>query len=419
MFTEKEVEKNGNTNMSKKVPLNELQTRMERFRNAMDIANPGWEIAVIFSKVNLYYFTGTMQDGMLYIPRDDEAVYWVRRSYKRALDESRFPVIRPMDSFRDAFNGMAINTENLPEMVYIETEVVPIALYQRFRKYFPFKEVKPLDMQISSVRAIKSRYELSLMEQAGSIHRRILEDIVPGILKEGMSELELAAKLYSIMLAEGHHGVSRFGMFDTEMGIGHICFGESSIYPTFFNGPGGHYGMSPAVPILGSRERKLKNGDLVFIDVGCGVDGYHTDKTMTYMFGKPLPGKVIDAHKRCLDIQYEIAAMLRPGVTPANIYNTIMSNIDNNIGVGFRDNFMGFGRRRVKFLGHGIGLLIDELPVIAEGFNESLREGMALAVEPKKGFKDTGMVGTENTFVVTPEGGLCITGESQGLIPVY
>ncbi|NSW92651.1 MAG: aminopeptidase P family protein [Firmicutes bacterium] len=401
--------------MTKQVPLYELQTRMDRFRKAMGAANPDWEIAVIFSKVNLYYFTGTMQDGMLFIPRDDEATYWVRRSYERALDESQFPRIKPMNSFRDALNGKAINANNFPETVYIETEVVPIALYQRFQKYFPFKEVKPLDAQVASVRAVKSKYELSLMEQSGSIHRRILDDIVPGILKEGMSELELAVQLFSIMVAEGHHGVSRFGMFDTEMGIGHICFGESSIYPTYFNGPGGNYGMSPAVPILGSRERKLKKGDLVFIDIGCGVEGYHTDKTMTYMFGKPLPAKVIDVHKKCVDIQYEIAAMLKPGEVPARIYNTIM----NKLSPDFLENFMGFGNRQVKFLGHGIGLLIDELPVIAEGFSEPLQEGMVFAIEPKKGFKDIGMVGIENTFVVTPEGGRCITGDSRGLIPVY
>ena len=86
-----------------------------------------------------------------------------------------------------------------------------------------------------------------------------------------MSETELASKLFAIMIEEGHHGVARFGMFDTEIGIGHICFGESSIYPTYFNGPGGNFGMSPAVPLLGSRERKLKPGQLVFIDIGCGV----------------------------------------------------------------------------------------------------------------------------------------------------
>lgn len=397
--------------MKMQVPLIELQTRMNCFRAKMDVFNPDWEIAVIFSKINLYYFTGTMQDGMLLIPRNEEAAFWVRRSYERALDESLFPNIKPMDSFRDAAGSIG----KLPSTVYMETEVVPLALYQRFQKYFPFTDVRSVDAQIAAVRAVKSPYELSLMEQSGNIHQRVLEDRVPKILREGMSEAELAAELFSIMIEEGHHGVARFGMFDTEIVLGHICFGESSIYPTYFNGPGGNYGMSPAVPLLGSRDRKLRKGDLVFIDIGCGVDGYHTDKTMTYMFGKPLSDEVIATHYKCVDIQNEIAAMLKPGAIPSQIYNNIM----NKLSTEFLRNFMGFGNRKVKFLGHGTGLLIDELPVIAEGFSEPLQEGMAFALEPKKGIENIGMVGVENTFLVTPEGGRCITGDNPGLIPVY
>ncbi len=152
--------------MKTQVPLIELKTRMNRLRVRMEAANPDWEIVVIFSKINLYYFTGTMQDGMLLIPRDDEAIFWVRRSYERALDESLFPQIKPMDSFRDAAAGFI---GKLPSAVYMETEVVPLALFQRFQKYFPFEDVRSVDTQIAVVRAVKSAYELSLMEQSGNI----------------------------------------------------------------------------------------------------------------------------------------------------------------------------------------------------------------------------------------------------------
>ena len=67
---------------------------MHRFRERMDNQNPEWELSVIFGRINLFYFTGTMQDSMLIIPRDDDALLWVRRSYERALDESGFPRIR-------------------------------------------------------------------------------------------------------------------------------------------------------------------------------------------------------------------------------------------------------------------------------------------------------------------------------------
>jgi Xaa-Pro aminopeptidase len=397
--------------MNKKVPLTELESRMSRFRAKMDASNPQWEIAVVFSKINIYYFTGTMQDGMLIIPRDDEAVFWVRKSFERAMDESLFSRIKPMNSFRDA----AAAYSRIPDTVYLETEVVPMALYSRFQKYFPFTGVKSLDSTVSMLRAVKSPYELSLAEQSGKVHQRVMEERLPCILREGMSEAQLGTELFSIMIEEGHHGIARFGMFDTEIVLGQLGFGESSIYPSYFNGPGGNTGIGPYAPVLGSRDRKLRNGDLVFVDVGCGVEGYHTDKTTTYMFGKSIPEEAIAVHRQCVDIQNEIAEMLRPGSIPSQIYNTIMGRLSTD----FLNNFMGFGKRKVRFLGHGVGLLIDELPVIAEGFNEPLEEGMLFAVEPKKGIEGIGMVGIENTFLVTPDGGRCITGNNPGLIPVY
>ncbi len=393
------------------VPSAELSSRMHRFWQQMDNDYPDWELAVIMGRINQYYFTGTMQEGMVLIPRDGDAVFWVRKSIERARDESSFPDIRPMKSFRDA----AAIHQGPYHTIHIETEVVPVALLDRFRKYFPSNGVSGLDRQVARIRAVKSPYECGWMEQSGEIHRRVLEEIVPDLLTEGTNEASFLMDLYTVMVEQGHHGVSRFGMFNTEMILGQIGFGESSLYPTSFDGPGGCCGMSPAVPIIGSRERKLQKGDLVFVDIGCGVNGYHTDKTMTYMFGKPLPDEAVVIHHQCVDIQNQMAPLLKPGIAPSFIYDTIMQDLDP----AFLENFMGYKERTVGFLGHGIGLVIDEIPVIARGYDEPLQEGMVLALEPKKGISGIGMVGIENTFVVTQEGGRCLTGTNPGLIPVW
>lgn len=393
-----------------KVPLTELEYRLKRFREIMDEREPEWEIAFVISKLNQYYFTGTMQDGLLVIPRDAEAICFVRRSYKRALDESLFRDIRPMESYRNA----AAVLGRLPATVYLEAEIVPLAMLERLKKYFAFSAFRPLDACIMRARSIKSRYEIDLIIKSGEIQRKVMEERVPSLLRENMTEQELTARVFSALMEEGHQGITRFGMFNTEIMLGHIAFGESSLYPTYFNGPGGNYGLCPAIQLMGSRERRLADGDLVFIDTGCGFEGYHSDKTMTYVFGKPLPGHAVEYHEKCLDIQRRIAEMLKPGETPSNIYNTIMKSIDED----YLPNFMGYGSRRVKFLGHGIGLQVDEVPVIAEGFDEPLQEGMVLAVEPKAGVGGIGMVGIENTFLVTPDGGKCITGSHPGLMPV-
>jgi Xaa-Pro aminopeptidase len=115
-----------------------------------------------------------------------------------------------------------------------------------------------------------------------------------------------------------------------------------------------------------------------------------------------------------VELEHRLASLLKPGAIPAEIYARTMESLDPE----FLKNFMGFGNRRANFLGHGVGLQIDEPPVIAEGFDEPLTGGMVLALEPKKGVPGVGMVGTENTYLVTPEGGRSLTGSHPGLILV-
>jgi Xaa-Pro dipeptidase len=389
------------------VPVTELNDRMRRFRACMDAQHPNWELAAIFGRVNQYYFTGTMQDGLLLIPRGGQAVLCVRRSYERACAESLFPDIRPMKGFRDA--APAVPGER--EVIHVDAEVVPLAILGRFRKYFPCKEIAAMDAQALRVRAVKSPYELAIMERTGEIHRRVLEDGVPELLREGVSEAEFGCDLYSLMVRAGHQGIIRFGMFGVDIAVGQIGFGENSLYPTSFDGPGGNLGIGPAAPVLGNRDRRLRKGDLVFVDIGLAVEGYHTDKTSVYAFGRPLPEEAVAIHKKCVEIQQRLASLLKPGAIPSQIYTGVLSELPPE----FLRNFMGFGVRRANFLGHGVGLQIDETPVLAEGFDEPLAEGMVLALEPKKGISGIGMVGVEDTFVVGPEGGRSITGSSPGV----
>ncbi len=132
------------------------------------------------------------------------------------------------------------------------------------------------------------------------------------------------------------------------------------------------------------------------------------------MFGDTPPAEVVKAHRKCIEVQRRTAGLLQPGNIPSRIYETVMSELDED----FLENFMGFGNRKVKFLGHGIGLHIDELPAIAMGFDQPLKENMVIAVEPKKGIAGVGMVGVEDTYIVTPDGGKLITGGEKDIIVV-
>ncbi len=379
-----------------------------RFLRMMDEKSPDWDTAFILGKINQYYFTGTMQDGFLAIRKSRETVYFVHRSLERATDESYFSPIHAMDGYRDAAKVFGKECGN----AYFETETVTLAILERFKRHFSFTRVGSLDKTVLAVRSLKSSYELGWMEYSGKLHEELMVSVVPRMLREGMSEADFTAELYEKMVKMGHQGISRFSMFQTEMIIGQIGFGESSLYPTCVDGPGGAYGMCPAVPSIGSRERFLRKGDLVFVDIGFGVNGYHTDKTQVYLFGGRLPDEAGKAQRSCMEIEDRLAASLKPGTIPSALYHTVMGELDND----FKIHFMGIGNRSAKFLGHGIGLHIDEPPVIAKGFDEPLAIGMAMALEPKKGIPNFGMVGVEDTYFIEAGGGRCITGGGKEII---
>lgn len=123
---------------------------------------------------------------------------------------------------------------------------------------------------------------------------------------------------------------------------------------------------------------------------------------------------MIKLQRACIEVQARLALLLKPGAVPSEIYQTVTNELSDD----FKQNFMGFGQRQVKFLGHGVGLHVDEFPVIANGFKDPLAENMVIALEPKKGLADLGMVGVEDTYIVTPQGGRCITGGGKDIIVI-
>ena len=386
------------------VPASELETRLERFRRAMDAAHPGWEMAAVNHKVAMYYFTGTIQEGVLLI-RPQDAVFWVRRSFERACNESHFSDIRPMHSFREAaaFYGSA------PKVMYVETKKATLDWERMLHKYFAFEELGSFDSVLQDLRMVKSEYELKQMEQSGAIHETVLDIVAPKLIHGGISEAQLAIAIYSEMVQRGSHGTARFNQALGEEAVGIASFGKSGLVRTGFDGPGGTDGTCIAVQSIGNAFRKLQPGRLVYLDIPCGFDGYHTDKTVVYYYGdlaKDEQSKhLIEAQQRCLELEQEVVRLMVPGEPIENLYLRTMDKFDNIYG----DAFMNGG----KFLGHSIGLVMDEAPAIAKGFKQPLQPGMTFAVEPKIALPGLGMVGTENTYVVTEKGARSLTGGSH------
>ncbi|KPJ75228.1 MAG: peptidase M24, partial [Deltaproteobacteria bacterium SG8_13] len=114
-----------------------------------------------------------------------------------------------------------------------------------------------------------------------------------------------------------------------------------------------------------------------------------------------LPDELMKAHADMLEVQALVKTAGRPGVQAGALYELA---VDAAADMGYGDHFMGVGEQRIRFIGHGIGIELDEYPFLAHGQVRELQEGMTIALEPKLIFPGVGVVGIENTHVVTAEG---------------
>jgi Xaa-Pro dipeptidase len=392
------------------IPESEVLSRLSRLQ--AKIRDAGVDGALVFEYVELLYYTGTLQNGALFVPAQGAPLFFVRRSFDRARMESPLKEIIPYTSFKDILAALS-KKGFLFNKIGIDENAVTLSHFKLLKKNFSATEFVDIGLVLRKVRAVKSTYEIGKMKKAGEVGRQIT-DQVPELLAPGITEWELALKLFNASAMLGRTCVGRLAFNSGEFSMGVICFGDNSNHPVAFDGPGGIQGMSPACP-YGGGERRLKKGDLVFIDIAYPFEEYYVDKTRIFSLGRPDP-KALEAHAVCLKVQELVRRRLVPGAIPSAIYDEAYRDIIEPSK--FDDNFMGYKSNKVRFLGHGIGMVINEYPVIAKKFDDPLEENMVLAVEPKKGLEGLGMVGIENTFQVTPGGGVNLTEDNDEIMVV-
>jgi Xaa-Pro dipeptidase len=397
------------------IPRRELEYRWNRCRSLLKKNSPGSEGFLIFSRLNIYYLSGAFINGLLWLPPENEPVLFCRRGIEKAKRESHLKNIVAFNSYADVPGILNHFNLTLPKKFSVEMNGLSWTLSKSLNKHLTGHEFISGDKIIMMSRSKKSEWELKLLRETGSRHAKCMTELLPPLLHQGMNELEISHKLFGLFLSEGHHGILRMETSGEELFFGYVSVGESANYPSAFNGPVGIRGIHPSIPYMGSDKIKWGSGQPLTIDTGFNYKGYTTDKTQIYWAGKEntLPNKIRDAHNFCIEIQAIISDMLHPGVLPSDIRNNCFEKVKNS---QWLEGFMGLGENKVSFIGHGIGLSIDEYPVIAEGFDLPLEEGMVLAIEPKIGIAGIGMVGVENTFEVTKTGGKCLTGDDYSII---
>jgi Xaa-Pro aminopeptidase len=379
------------------VPPKEILSRISRLqREVAEIALNG---AIILDGINMFYYTGTIQHGLLFVPADGAPVFFIRRSFERAKKETPLEALVQFRNFGEIPARLDDYGYQVSRLGVDETSI-PVSIFKKVSGAFSQTAFQDISLAMSMIRSVKSDYEIGLIREAGK-RQEAIYDQIPGLIQEGMTEWELGSAIHDHMLKLGSTGMMRLATFNSELFIGVISFGDSGNLPTASVGPGGLLGLCPAFPLLGGA-RRLKKGDTIFIDTGFAYQGYFTDKTRIFAFGQPSQ-RAVDAHKICLDIQEAVRCRLKPDAIPSQIFEEVYQT--EVVSRNFEEHFMGFGGNQVSFLGHGIGLVIDEFPAIAEKMDFPLKKNMVIAVEPKKGLAGIGLVGVENTFLVTEQGG--------------
>lgn len=399
------------------IPAQELASRWDRCKKLLHQLLPQAQGILVFSRLNIYYFSGSFVNGVFWLPLSGEPVLFCRRGDERAKIESPINHIYSFRSYADIETILNDLGSSLPKLVAAEMNGLSWALSNSLIKHLSAQQFIPADKILGMSRAKKSEWELNILREAGSIHAKLLTELLPPFLHDGISELEISHKISELFFSEGHLGILRMENFGEEVFLGHISVGESANYPSFFNGPVGLRGVHPAAPYMGSAEAKWTTGKPLTIDNGFTLAGYITDKTQVYWLGEQerIPAKAREAHDFCVDLQDYIADLLKPGILPSEIWSRCLEKVEHS---EWSDGFMGSGGNKVFFVGHGIGLAIDEYPVLAKGFDFPLEEGMTIAIEPKIGIPGFGMMGVENTFEVTNKGGKCLTGDEFDIIVI-
>lgn len=377
-------------------PKDELQSRVRRFQERLQAARV--DGALILQRADLFYFSGTTQQAHLYVPAEGAPLLMARRSFQRAQQESALENVVPLHSLRN-LPAILNDYGHDPGRLGLEMDVVPASTYFYYQsRIFPQVEMVDVSTMIREIRSVKTEYELEQIREAGRRMEQLTQQI-PDLAEEGISQVVFASRVEAAARALGHQGEVWMRNWNQKPFFGSILAGPEGAVVSNFEGPLGGRGLSPAMPI-GPSETLLRRGEPIIIDLGFAHNGYLVDQTRTFALGE-LESALLEAYDAMVEVQALVVETAGPEVTGGELYDLA---VERAAAMGYADNFMGHGEGQVPFIGHGIGLELDELPLLARRVDTPLVPGMVLAMEPKVVLPGVGAVGVENNWVVTSAG---------------
>jgi Xaa-Pro aminopeptidase len=370
--------------------MTEQEIHIDKIRKEMQAS--GADAFLVTSNVNLYYTTGQVVTGYLYIPIEGAPVLFVRRP--AGLEGEHTVYVRKPEQITEI---MAERGMPLPQRIMLEGDSLSHTEGLRYGAIFQPASAINGTPAIQKARSVKTEAELELIRRSGRLHAAVYRKI-PGLYRAGMTDLDISIEIEHEMRRAGNLGIFRVFGQSMEIFMGSVLAGDNACEASPYDFALGGKGMHPSIPV-GADNSKLRRGMSLMVDMGGNFTGYMTDMTRTYSVGK-LTEKAYRAHQTALEIQDAIANMMRPGTVCEEIYNKSVEMAGQN---GLADCYMGV-RQQARFVGHGVGIEVNELPVLGVRSRTELEPGMVLAVEPKFVIEEAGAVGIENTFAVTTNG---------------
>ncbi len=391
-------------------PIEEIEHRLARVKARME--KEGMEALLVIQKMNFYYLSGTTQDGLLLISLEGKPLLMVKRELERANVESPIKQTVALKSIREIPSLIQSLIGRIPNSLGLELDVLPVKDYFKFQELFPKAKFIDASSVLRDTRKIKSSFEIDLMKKAGEIGKKVYLR-AKKVLKTGMTEIEFSGLLEAAAKRYGHEGLLRVRSLNYEAYTWHVLSGLTGGIVSQSDSPMGGLGLSPAFPV-GASLKVMKAREPILVDFGTCYHGYQADETRMFSIGK-MKQKFIDAYEACREIHNAALAEARTGAGCEAIFVKTLKLAEK---LGYKDSYLGPPGLQTRFVGHGIGLELNELPFIAQGQSYPLEEGMAFAVEPKIVFPGEGAVGIENTVVVTEKGREILTPVSEEIFQV-
>jgi Xaa-Pro aminopeptidase len=320
----------------------------------------------------------------------------VQKDFDRATKESPLKNILPIERPRTI--AQVLKKHGGLERIGLEWDVLPVNQFRQLQKIFPQSEFVDISKAIKQVRMIKSPYEVGHLKRSAKILDEVFE-FAKQVFEPGMTEIDAESRLIELGRRRGHQGLTRMRAWNQDMVNACVLSGDSGSVMTHLDvsviGPG----ISPAFP-QGSSYNRIRKNVPIQIDFSIAYNGYITDGARTYVIGT-LPAKLLEAYEVVLEIRDEMEKGAKPGVPCSDLYHLCSRIVKKR---GLEDYFIGTRKNQASFVGHGIGLEIDELPLLARGFSQPLEIGMVFAFEPKFIFPEMGVVALEDDYAVIESG---------------